>query len=292
MVVFTAWLLKKGSTMRTLNDASIILLLLSMMGVMFLSAVLYLYYPGFTTLTLLLAFNMVTMSVFLIPALLTTFFGDRQLDDLRRGSAVRPRTLIIGSAIAFVFMSEVFMGWTFTIASGTLRAVGGSRAVYVAFVSSSSSYWFVFTMAAEMALTFIIMRRRFPDGMGWIVGAQPIMMFLSPTAIDNRGWVDFSFLASSAIMVAVFVYALHYLYKDRSLSASTWGYIVCLVLAYSMMMTGLLIWFVNGDALVFVLSVLFQMTVYFYVVLEEKQLGFHRPPRETPSSPMTVSGPA
>lgn len=262
--------------MRTINQASILLLLLSMMAIMFLSAVLYLYYPGFTTLIILLAFNMVTMSVFLIPALLTTFFGDRQLDDLRRFSSIRPRTLIVGSAIAFVIMSEVFMGWTFAIVSGALPAVGGPRAVYWAFVDSSSSYWFVFTMSAEMALTFVTLRKKFPGRMSWIVGAQPIMMFLSPTAIDNRGWVDISFLASSIIMVGVFVYTLHYVYRDRGLSAATIGFLACLFSAYALMMTGLLVWFAVKDAIVFVLSTFFLMAVYFYVVLEEKQLGSHR----------------
>lgn len=282
MAAFTAWLLRRGSATRTLNEASILLLLLSMMGVMFLSAVLYLYYPGFTTLIILLAFNMVTMSIFLIPFLLTTFFGDRQLDDLRRGSAVRTRTLVVGFAIAFVLISEVFMGWTFAISSGSLRAVGGWSAVYSTFVSSSSSYWFVFTMAAEMAITFVMLRRRFLNEMGWIVAAQPLMMLLSPTAIDNRSWVDISFLASTAIMVAVFIYAVHYLFKDRRLSTATVVYLVCLVSAYGLMMTGLLIWFAVGDALVFVLSVFFQMTVYFYVILEEKQLGSHRSPGSSP----------
>jgi len=276
MAAFTAWLLKRGSTMRTLNQASILLLLLSMMAIMFLSAVLYLYYPGFTTLIILLAFNMVTMSVFLIPALLTTFFGDRQLGDLRRLGPIKPRALVVGSAIAFVIMSEVFMGWTFTIVSGALPAIGGSGAVYSAFVDSSSSYWFVFTMTGEMALTFVTLRKKFPGRMSWVVGAQPIMMFLSPTAIDNNGWVDISFLATSAIMIGVFAYVLYYVYRDRGLSSATIGYLACVIFAYMLMMAGLLIWFAVKDAIAFVLSTFFLMSVYFYVILEEKELGSHR----------------
>jgi hypothetical protein len=277
MAALTAWLLRRASATRTVNQAAILLLLLSTMGFMFLSVVLYLYYPGFTTLVILLALNMVTMSVFLVPALLTTFFGDRNLDDLLRGSAVRPHTLVMGAAIAFVFMSEVFMGWALSIISGALQPVGGLPAVYLAFVGSSSSYWFIFTMAAEMALTFVTMRRMFLNGMSWIVGAQPVMMFFSPTAIGNQGWAGFSFLANTTIMVAVFVYALHYLHRNRGLSSVTLGYLLCLMLAYTMMMAGLLVWFVNGDALVFVLSLVFEMTVYMYVIIDGRQLGTRLP---------------
>ncbi|HXW95097.1 MAG TPA: hypothetical protein VEJ19_05270 [Nitrososphaerales archaeon] len=276
MAFFTAWLLKRGSVMATVNQATIILFALSSMAIMFLSAVIYLYNPVFITLILLIILNMVTMSVFLVPFALTTFFGDRRLEDIRRVGSFRLRSWIVGTAIVFLVTSEIFMGWTFAIADGSLQAVGGVHAAYSAFVSSASSYWFVFTMTAEMALTFVTLRRKFPGKMGWIVGAQPIMMFLSPTAIDSQGWVDFSFIASSAIMVVVFVYATRYLYKDHLLSTATVGYLMCLISAYTLMMAGLIVWFADQDAIVFVLSILFQMTVYFYVVLEEKRLGSHR----------------
>ena len=280
MTALTAWLLGRGSVMNTVNQAIVLLFLLSMMGVMFLSAIIYMYYPGFTTLVILLAFNMVTMSVFLIPALLTIFFGDRKLSDLLRGSPVNLRTLVVGAAIAFIFIAEVFMGWTLSAVSGTLQPAADPKAVYLALIASSSSYWFIFTMAAEMALTIVTMRRKFLGGMLWVVGVQPLMMFFSPTAIDNQAWAWLSFLANAAIMVVVFAYILRYVLRDRRLSAVTMGYLACLVLAYTMMMTGLLVWFIDGDALVFVLSIYFEMTVYLYVILDGKSLGTHREPGE------------
>jgi len=276
MTALTAWLLGRGSVMNTVNQAIVVLLLLSMMACMFLSAVIYLYYPGFTNLIVLLAFNMVSMSVFLIPALLTIFFGDRKLDDLLRGSAVKLRTLVVGAAIAFIFISEVFMGWTLSAVSGALQPAGDPGAVYLALIGSSSSYWFIFTMAAEMGITIVTMRRKFLSGMLWIVGVQPLMMFFSPTAIGNQGWATLSFLANVVIMAGVFAYILRYVRRDRELSAATMGYLVCLMLAYTLMMTGLLIWFVDGDALLFVLSIYFEMTVYLYVILDGKSLGTHR----------------
>jgi polyferredoxin len=273
MAVFTAWLVKRGSTMRTLNDASILLFLLTMMATMFISAVVYLYYPGFTTLIILVAFNMVSMSVFLVPVLEALFFGDRPLEEIRKGSPVSTRTFVVGSAIALVIVSELFMGWTFAIVGGAVTVAGGSQAVYSAVIGASSSYWFMFTMASEMAITLLLVRKKFPRGIGWVVAAQTAVMFLSPTAISNSGWARFSLVAGSAVMIVLFIYVFEFLYRNRGLNRGVLNYLVCLMLAYALMMAGLFVWLVDADASLFVSSVFVEMIVYFYIVLEERKLG-------------------
>ena len=273
MAVFTALLVKRGSVMKTLNDASILLFLLTMMATMFISTTVYLYFPGFSTLIILVAVNMVSMSVFLIPVLMSLFFGDRPLEEIRKGSAVSTRTLIVGAIIALVITSEVFMGWTFAIVGGVVQAVGGIGAVYSAIVASSSSYWFIFTMASEMAITLFLIRKRFPRSMSPIVAAQTGIMFLSPTAISGAGWANFSLLAGSCVMIVLFIYIFEFLYKNRTLNSAMLNYMVCLMGAYALMMAGLFVWFLDGDASVFVLSVVVEMLVYFYIVLEERKLS-------------------
>ncbi len=282
MAGITAWVLRRGSDVRTANQAIVLLLVLSMMGSMFLSAVIYLYHPGFTNLIILVAFNMVTMSVFLVPALLTIINGDRKLEDLFRGSPVKLRTAVVWAAIAFVFAAEVFMGWTLSAVAGALQPAGNPAEVYLAVISSSSSYWFVFTMAAEMALTFATMRKRFLSGTLWVVGVQPLMMFFSPTAIDSHAWAELSFIANAVIMATVFAFILILLRRNRSLSRATMAYLLCLILAYTLMMAGLLIWFADGDAAVFVVSLYFEMAVYMYVILDGKSLGIHREEAQPP----------
>ena len=85
MAVVTAFLLKKGSTVKTLTDAGLVLFLLVMMASMFGSAVIYLYFPGFVTLFELVALNMISMSLGLIPILTALFRGDRALEETTEG---------------------------------------------------------------------------------------------------------------------------------------------------------------------------------------------------------------
>src|SRR5208283_4416495 len=139
MAVLTAWLLKKGSTIKTLTDAGLVLFLLAMMASMFMSTVIYLYFPSFVTVFELVALNMVSMSVALIPILSALFRGDRQLDETRKGSAVSTRSIVFATTIALVILSEVFMGWTFAILAGV--ASTSSQSVLTSLVVSMSTYW-------------------------------------------------------------------------------------------------------------------------------------------------------
>src|SRR5271155_954784 len=88
MALFTAWLLKRGSTMKNVIDAGVVIFLFVMMASMFVSAVIYLYFPSLVTLLELVAGNMVSMSIGLIPIIAALFRGNRQLVETRRGSVV------------------------------------------------------------------------------------------------------------------------------------------------------------------------------------------------------------
>lgn len=267
MATFTAWLVKKGSEAQTINDASVLLFLLVMMVSMFASAVDYLYYPGFFTLVILLIVNMVSMSVLLVPILAVWFLGDRKLEDIRKGSRPSVRAVVEGAVIVLVILSEVFMGWSFAILGGSLQAAGAGESGYSAIVAAASSYWFLFTMAGEMAITLFLLRKRIPKDVWWIVGAQVAIMFLSPTAIPDPTWARFSTYAGSAVMVALFVYIFEFLYRNRVASPWKMDYIVRVMLAYALMMAGIFVWLLDGDAVIFALSVVVEMAVYFSIAL-------------------------
>ena len=273
MAFFTSWLLKKGSSMKTLNNAILLLFLLSMMASMFISAVAYLYFPGFTNLILIIILNMVAMSVFLVPALIALVWGDRPLEEVLKASPVSMRTLVVAFAVGLVLISEITMGWTFAVAAGTVEASGGLGAVYSAVVGASSSYWFVFTMAAEMAITFLALRKKFPSGVRVVVVAQVAVMFFSPTALSNRTWASFSLLTGSVVMILLFIYIFEFLYRNRTLSQGVLGYLVSIMLAYALMMAGIFVWLLDSDASLFVTSLIVEMVVYFYVVLDQGRLS-------------------
>src|SRR5208283_6061631 len=186
MAVLTAWLLKKGSTIKTLTDAGLVLFLLAMMASMFMSTVIYLYFPSFVTVFELVALNMISMSIALIPILSALFRGDRQIDETRKGRAISSRNLVFASIIVLAILSEVFMGWTFAIITGAASTT--TQSVFSSVVASMGTYWFIFTMSSEMAVTLYLVGRNFPSTFRWLVAIQTVIMVLSPTAIANSTW--------------------------------------------------------------------------------------------------------
>jgi polyferredoxin len=270
MAALTAWLLKKGSEVKTLTDAGIVVFLLAMMASMFVSAVIYLYFPAFVTLFELLALNMVSMSLGLTPILIALFKGDRPLDETRKGSAVSSRSIIFAATVALALLSEAFMGWAFAIASGVASTT--SQAVLSSLLDSMSSYWFVFTMAAEMAVTLYLVGRRFPRSFRWLVGMQTAIMVLSPTAISNPAWEYWALWGNSGVMIVAIIFIFEYLYKKRTVAVGALNYLVLLLGTYALMMAGMFVWLLYGDVTLFVLSILAEMIVYFTIVLDKRRL--------------------
>ncbi|MGA2664136.1 MAG: 4Fe-4S dicluster domain-containing protein [Nitrososphaerales archaeon] len=270
MAVFTAWLLKKGSTMKTLTDAGVVLFLLVMMASMFVSAVYYLYVPTFVTLFELVALNMISMSIGLVPIISALIRGDRPLDETRKGAAISSRSMVILSVIALAILSEVFMGWTFAILSGAASVSG--QGVFSALVDSMSTYWFIFTMASEMAVTLYLVGRNFPASLRLLVGVQTVLMVLSPTAISNSTWAWDALAGNTVVMIVAVIVMLEYVYRNRTMAVGASNYIVRLLGAYGLMMLGLFVWQLYGDVTVFVVSIVAEMSIYFTIVLDEKRL--------------------
>jgi polyferredoxin len=270
MAVFTAWLLKKGSTVETISDAGLVLFLLAMMATMFASAVVYLYFPSFQSIYELVALNMVSMSISLLPVLSALYRGDRRLDETRKGSSVSSRTLVMASVIALAILSEAFMGWAFAIVSG---AASTSQPVFSALMISMSTYWFIFTMAGEMAVTLFLVGHRFPKVFRLLVAIQIFVMVLSPTAIASSVWSTETLIGNTAVMIVAVIIMLEFLFRNRSPAAGASNYILRLIGAYALMMAGLFLWLMDGDVSLFVLSIVAEMTIYFNIVLNEKTLS-------------------
>ncbi len=270
MAITTAWLLKKGSTIKTLTDAGLVLFLLAMMASMFLSAVVYLYFPGLVTAFELVALNMISMSIALIPLLSALFRGDRQIDETRKGSAISSRNLVFASIIVLAILSEVFMGWTFAIITGAASTT--TQSVFSSLVTSMGTYWFIFTMSSEMAVTLYLVGRNFPSTFRWLVAIQTVIMVLSPTAIANSTWSYDTVIGNTCVMILAIIVIFDYIFKNRTLTDGASKYVLRLMGAYGLMMAGLFLWLMNGDVLLFVLSIVAEMSIYYTIVLDEKRL--------------------
>ena len=270
MAVITAWLLQRGSKMKTLTDAGIVLFLLAMMASMFVSAVVYLYYPSFVALFALVALNMAGMGVGIIPIFVALTKGDRQLDETRIGHRVSSRAIVVASIVALALLSEAFMGWTFAIISGAASTT--SESALSALVYSMSTYWFIFTMAGEMAVTLYLVGRNFPTIFRWLVAIQIFVMVLSPTALASPAWSTETLIGNSAVMIVAVIVVLEFLFRNRTPASGASNYMLRLIGAYALMMAGLFLWLLSGDVWLFVLSVVAEMTIYFGIVLNEKSL--------------------
>ncbi len=242
-----------------------------MMASMFLSAVIYQYFPSFVTLFELVALNMISMSIGLIPILAALFRGDRPLDETRKGSSISSTSLVFAAVIVLAMLSEAFMGWTFALVSGVASTT--TQSVLSSLVDSMSSYWFIFTMASEMAVTLYLVGRRFPRNFRWLVAVQTVIMVLSPTAISNSSWAYWALWGNSGAMIVAIIFIFEYLYKNQTVAAGALSYVVRLLGAYALMMAGLFVWLLYGDATVFVASIVAEMVVYFSIVLDEKRLS-------------------
>jgi len=274
MAVFTAWLIKKGSEIKTIMDVGVVLFLLAMMAATFISTVVYIYAQASVTLLGLVAINMAVASVTTATALFATHRGNNSLLENKVGNI---RLLLIASIIALVIISEMFMGWTFALLGGTVSISSGLQWVYSALIHATSSFWFIFMMSAEMGITLFFIRDKLPKTFGLIMASQTIIMILSPTAIANSFWINISLGAGSAVMIFLFIYVFEFLYKNRTTSSGILNYLLLLMLAYALMMTGQFIWLLTNNATVFVLSIIVEMVVYFGIVLDEKKLVSSKP---------------
>ena len=181
---------------------------------------------------------------------------------------------MIGAIIVLAILSEVFMGWTFAILSGGASVSGQS--VFSALVDSMSTYWFIFTMASEMAVTLYLVGKNFPASFRLLAGVQTVLMVLSPTAISNSTWAWDALAGNTVVMIVAVIVMLEYVFRNRTMAVGASNYIVRLLGAYGLMMLGLFIWQLYGDVTIFVVSIVAEMSIYFTIVLDEKSL--ERPP--------------
>ena len=170
MAIFTAWLVKKGSEIKTPKDAWTVIFLLSMMAQMFISVVLYLYFPSALP-EIILGGSFLMMVIIFALGVMYVLDEPKTLDETIAGS-VRLRSLIIVLTIILVLTSVVSMAWTFALIAGTASTAGGLQEIFTMITRSSSSSWFIFMMSAEMAITLFFIKDSCRSHLGGSLGLK------------------------------------------------------------------------------------------------------------------------
>jgi polyferredoxin len=273
MVAFTSVLIKWAATSRSILRSGVVLFLLLMMVGMLLGALAYFLNPSESGLIAGLWIASAVMSVSVVVTF-AAYLREISRREVAEGAIAAPpaglSASFLLSVVLLVLLNEILMGWVFGMAAGSLSgAIGrGSSGVGPLIVAIVASPWFLFSMSGEMVLTTLLLRDRIPRPMRVILLSQSAIMFLTPPALSYSGWTAGSIYLSSAAMIGLVVYLMEFIYQHRQLTPALATYLVRLMAVYAGMMAGLFLWLAYGSDLLFVVSVLVEMLIFFDAVVD------------------------
>ncbi len=282
MVAFISLLITRSAKARTGIDNVILLLLLAMMVAMLVGpAYLYLATLNFTIGDVAIWEIAVFMSVGMMPGGVLLFAQYWMEGDTERkgplpfSNLLRHVAGLRAAYILLLLLSEILMGWTFDLASGLVSlSEGYSAAAVVREVSYSLiTYWFVFTMVGEMALTLLAFRKSIRRDLLALLGLQTAVMFLTPTALTSQLWETYAVYFEAAVMTGVMVFAFDYLRRNKERDRALLNSLGLFIAANAVMMAGFLLWLVTGDTILLALTLAAETVVYFDAVLTGAGLG-------------------
>jgi hypothetical protein len=286
MVAFISWVLTRAVKAESGIDATIVLLLLGMMVAMLVGpGYLYLATLSFGVGDVAIWEIAVFMMVGMMPIGVLLFAKYwMQGDPERKGPLPLSKLLdhvsgLRASYIVLLLMSEFLMGWTYNLASGQIHLSQGYslQAVATELDYSLTTYWFVFTMVGEMALTLFAFRKTIRSDLLEVLVIQGVVMLLTPTALSWQVWETYTVYVEAAVMTGLILFALLYLRKRDQSDRPLMNYLGLFIVANAVMMAGFLVWLLNGSTLLLALSLVVETVIYFDAVLTGAGLGrtFH-----------------
>ena len=261
----TALLIRLASEARDRRRAAVAVFLVAMMAEMFFGAWLAVTIPGPSGIVSGLAVSGALMAA--SAGILVAAPGAR---DTPAPSGVR-RAFYLAAVAACVLVGEGLMAATFDAVTGAAPAAGAAG-----LTATILSPWFVFTMAAEMGITTVLLWRRLPSALRVVLPLQTVVMVFSPPTLSGGTWTTAAIALGSVAMIAVVVFQMEYLYRHRSLPVGVGRYWLALLAVYGVMMTGLVVWLVYGTAELFAASLVLEMALYVAVVVAPESLAGDR----------------
>ena len=271
MVYITAVLVKWAHRSRERVGFSLVLFVLSMMTSMLVSAVVYFTRPDLVSLEIGAGVSFTVMTLGLAAVLYSLITQGGAEKSASAGSRSVTLSFFRSFVILLVLLNEVFMGWSFSLVSGFESAAFlNASSIWTLIDLSVNSYWFTFTMSAEMLLTLFYFRQKLTPEMRVLLFLQALLMLLAPTALTAWGLSSAAVYAGSAVMIILFIYIFDFLYKNRQPSSFSASYIMRLMVLYAFMMAALFYWSGGGSALFFGASLIAEMIVFFDVILRRE----------------------
>lgn len=269
MSVATAIMLKWAALAHTGLRAAVVLFLLLMMTGMLVGAAIYFVSPSPNSLVVGLWVAAAVMSVAAI-LVFAQFIREAQAsqtsaEEYQPTPLLRIRSFQAAVVVA-VIGNELLMGWTFQRAAGGAVWLG-SAGVGGLFANLLVSPWFVLPMAFEMACTLAWLRAEFPRPMIGLLAVQPIVMFASPPTFAGVGWVVSTAALSSAAMAAAVGYLLLRLFRGDTVTRPILWYANGLYASFALMASGLAVWALTGQVLLYAIGVACQMAVFLLAVV-------------------------
>lgn len=279
MALVTAFLIKWAAEARSpLRAATVVFLLMMMVGMLGGAAIYYLHpdatslVEGFWVASALMSVSVVTVFLtFLEEVRLRVAGGEGYVSP-----PLRAKRMFVASVIGLVLLNELLMGWVFSAAAGTslVPVASGALGALTLLANVVASPWFLFTMSGEMAVTSYLLRTRISTGLYRVLLVQSFIMFLSPTAFANPSWVAVGIYLSSAAMIGLVVYLMEFIYRHRQLDPVFSRYIVALLAIFGGMMAGQFLWlYYPGWTLLFALSVVAEMVLFFNAIVRSDRFG-------------------
>ncbi len=282
MVAFISAVITRSTKARTGIDTAVLLFLLIMMVAMLVGpAYLYFVTLGLTLGDVAIWEIAVFMSVGMMPIGVLLFAKYITLDDPDRkgplplSNLLRHGPWLRAAYIFLLVLSELLMGWAFNLASGLVTLSEGYTAAAVGHELSYSvtTYWFVFTMVGEMALTLLAFRKAIGRDLLTLLGLQTLVMFLTPTALSSKYWETYSLYLDAAVMTGVIGFAIQLLRRRKERDPTVTRYLMLFIIANAIMMGGFLSWVVTGATPLLALSLVVETVLYFDAVLTGAGLG-------------------
>lgn len=254
-----AFVIHLTSKAKTHFDRALALFLLAMMFSMSLGLLLFELLPPFIGLEVALFLGMWIMVIGIAWLLKVLALGEED------SGRFLPTNLFNGIIVAGAILTEAMLGLSLGVISGDFSHLIREPLVS-ALPGLIGSSWFIFPMAAEMALTAFFLRDRIPGEFLALLFAQSGLMFLAPPAFPGSETTLATFVGS-ALMIVTITFVMEYLYRHRQMEPVVSSYILLLMGVYGVMMSGLFIWFTYGSLLLFSISILLEMGLFFEVVV-------------------------